>query len=192
MYIYIDESGVVTKGQGDYFIVTALCTPDKNTADRCIKNIRQNHLKKHYKNLGEIKFSNSTPEIIRRILQCITRHDIKIYYCAYKKELTEKSQIELKINLFSRLIKMTAEDENEPARIIIDNFLKKTQQNLFSEQIQPANKNYPVTYSDSISCPGIQLADFLCGTIGRYYNYPGFEENIEHYNIIKNKIKNYR
>ena len=189
MYAYIDESGVVTKGQGEYFITASFVAPDRYTAARCLKDIREKHLKKQYKRLSELKFNNCDTDLIKRILRCIVQHDITIYYIAWKKGTTNKTQLELKTDLFAKLISRILTDTNEPAEIIIDNFLKKTQQTRFTESLKTTTGTNPMQYADSQKCPGIQIADFIAGTIGRLYNHPEDPQSRELYTIIQDKIR---
>lgn len=187
MYVYIDESGILTLGQGDYFIVTAYVVPDVSVASRCLKQIRQN-LKKQYRKGGEIKYNNSSKDTRRRILACLAKYECQIYFHAYKKRPLTRSQLAVKGEIFSLLLQKIKEDCGEITAVYIDRFLKKSQENEFFTYFCDIVSADCVVFADSERCPGIQAADFLSGALNQKYNRPDAEDNL--YAIIqKNVIK---
>ncbi|HJJ48943.1 MAG TPA: DUF3800 domain-containing protein [Methanocorpusculum sp.] len=192
MYIYIDESGIIEQGQSDYFIVSAYVVSTQDTAKRCLKDIRKNHLGKKYKELSEIKFHTSSDVMIKRILQCLAKHDPEIYYYAWKKKPFSKSSLEMKAEIFNTLLSMIPQTEQTDTKIIIDNFLKKTEQAVFTRYLEKTVNPIQINYANSLSSSGLQLADFISGTISRYYNQPENPECANHYNLIIDKIIQYK
>ena len=187
MYVYIDESGILTPGQGDYFIVTAYAVEDTAVASRCLKVIRQN-LKKQYKKNGELKYNNSSPDIRRKILSCIAKHDFQVYYSAYEKHPLMRSQLSIKGEIFSRLLKRICDDAGVVDAVYIDKFLKKSQEAEFTEYFTSFLSADCIRYADSQRCPGIQVADFLSGTLNRMYNNPDKADSDACYAIIKRNV----
>lgn len=187
MHVYIDESGILTPGQGDYFLVTAYVVEDTAVASRCLKTIRQN-LKKQYKKNGELKYNNSSPEIRRKILSCIAKHDFQVYYLAYEKHPLRCSQFSLKGEIFSTLLQKICADSGEVDAVYIDKFLKKSQEAEFTQYFTGFLSGDKVCYADSQRCPGIQVADFLSGTLNRMYNNPDKADSEACYALIKHKI----
>lgn len=186
MYVYIDESGTLNLKQGDYFIVAALVTNEKHTAGRCLKKIRENHLKKEYKKLSELKYHNSSPEIIRRILQCISKQNITVYYTVYEIRPYSRNNLETKIEIFGTLLKRIISDNEENADVYIDRFLNGSHQNEFNKRVIETAGTCNISHVDSIQCPGIQIADFIAGTLNKYYNKPDTCGINEYYRIIQN------
>jgi len=187
VHVYIDESGILTPGQGDYFIVTAYAVDDTAVASRCLKLIRQN-LKKQYKKNGELKYNNSSPEIRKKILSCIAKHDFQVYYCAYEKINLTRSQLRVKGEIFSTLVQKICEDCGEIDAVYIDKFLKKSQEAEFTSYFTDFLPEDVICYVDSQRCPGIQVADFLSGTLNRMYNYPDKADADVCYAIIKQNV----
>ena len=192
MYVFIDESGIIEPGQSAYFIVSACVVPEEDTAKRCLKDIRKNHLGKKYKELSEIKFHTSSDIMIKRILQCLAKHDPEIYYYAWKKKPFSKSSLEMKAEIFNTLLSMIPRTKETDTRIIIDNFLKKTEQTTFTRYLEKTTGPKQIIYANSHASSGLQLADFISGTISRYYNQPENQESANHYAIIKDKIIQYK
>ncbi|MBO5368249.1 DUF3800 domain-containing protein [Methanocorpusculum sp.] len=187
MYVYIDESGILTPGQGDYFLVTAYVVEDMSVASRCLKVIRQN-LKKQYKKNGELKYNNSSPDIRRKILTCITKHDFQVYYSAYEKHPLTCSQLHVKGGIFSALLRKVCEDAGCVDAVYIDKFLKKSQEEVFTQYFADILSVDCIRYVDSQRCPGIQVADFLSGTLNQLYNNPDKADADVCYAIIKQNV----
>lgn len=187
MHVYIDESGILTPGQGDYFLVTAYVVEDTAVASRCLKTIRQN-LKKQYKKNGELKYNNSSPDIRRKILSCIAKHDFQVYYLAYEKHPLRCSQFSLKGEIFSTLLQKICADCGAVDAVYIDKFLKKSQEAEFTQYFTGFLSGDKVCYADSQRCPGIQVADFLSGTLNRMYNNPDKADSDACYAIIKRNV----
>ena len=186
MYIYIDEAGILTKGQGNYFIIASFVTSDKLAAGRCMKKIRQNFLKKQYKQSAELKFHNTSPEIRSRILTCISKQTGTIYYRIIQKPDRNFNQDELKGRLLNDLIEEIITDFPESADIYMDKFLKQPKQETFTRTWICALRDCDkITYIDSVRCPGIQIADFFAGALLFTKNNPETEESHQYEKILK-------
>lgn len=90
-YIYIDESGDIGKSRkySEYFIMTSVEIYDEHTNilfNRIPKLVRKSGLKKKFKNMPELKFSNSSRDIRERFLNKVAKLHILIFALVIKKK----------------------------------------------------------------------------------------------------------
>lgn len=186
--IYIDESGTLGRSPDPYFILAAVVPPNQYAADRCLRNIRQNHLKKGYRKLDELKYNNSSKEIIRRILTCIVKHDMQFYYVAHKTTSPQNDLTGLSCKLTGELILgILAENPALPC-VYIDRYLNSRQAELFNLDLTAVIGQAPIHHVDSRATPGIQIADFIAGALNTYHNRPEDQNGAAYYEIIQNNL----
>lgn len=79
-YGFLDESPNL-KDQAFFFCVAILLPDNPNPAhyQHIFKKIRQRELKKKKKQISEIKFSNSSPQIKRKVLELISKEKVTVY-----------------------------------------------------------------------------------------------------------------
>jgi len=186
--IYIDESGTLGRDGKSYFILAAIVPPDQYSAAKCIKKIRQNYLKKESRQIPELKYNNSSPEIIRRILTCIVNHDILFYYIAHEKKSTQSDLTRLSCKLTGQLIQGIL--EGNPARpcVYIDRYLNGRKAEQFNLDLTAVIGPASISHVDSRANPGIQIADYIAGALNTYHNRPDDEYGAAYYEIIQNNL----
>ena len=204
MKIFIDESGDLgfTEKSSKFFVVAALIVYDHLPIHRCFKKIRQNKLKKKFKDLPEFKFNNSGKEIKHRVLKCIAKSDVDIAYCVLRKNqafphLHDKQVIVYNYligSLVSRIIqKIQVTGE---AEIIVDKSLNGIQREAFDQYLvyKMFEKNpdtqfempvITIDHVDSCADPCIQAVDFIAGALHYFYR----TDDDTYYQLIDERIK---
>ncbi|MCK9313841.1 MAG: DUF3800 domain-containing protein [Methanocorpusculum sp.] len=185
--IYIDESGTLGKDGNPYFILAAIVPPDQYSASKCLKKIRQNHLKKEYRQLDELKFNNSSKEIVRRILTCIVKHDIQFYYIAHEKKPAIENLTDLSCRLTGQLICGISASTADTC-VYIDRYLNGWKLEQFNRDLTTIIGPSTISHVDSRANPGIQIADFIAGALYTYHNRPDDENGAAYYEIIQNNL----
>jgi len=185
--IYIDESGTLGRFPDPYFILAAVVPPNQYSAAKCLKKIRQNHLKKEYRQLDELKYNNSSKDIVRRILTCIVNHDILFYYIAHEKTSTQTNLTSLSCKLTGHLISGITSSPAEMC-VYIDRYLNGRQAEQFNHELQAIIGPVSISHVDSRANPGIQIADFIAGALNTYHNRPDDENGAAYYEIIRNNL----
>jgi len=202
--IFIDESGDLgfTEKSSKFFVVAALIVHDHLPIHRCFKKIRQNKLKKKFKDLPEFKFNNSGKEIKSRVLRCIANSDVEIAYCVLRKSqafphLHDKHTIVYNYligSLVSRIIQkilITGDVE-----IIVDKSLNGIQRDAFDQYLvyKTFERNHDsqieppvitIDHVDSCTDSCIQAVDFIAGALHHYYRT---DEDM-YYQIIDERIR---
>jgi len=203
MQIYFDESGSIVNGlvanaskSVPYFVLAALVLRENYSIERCIKDIRQNKLKKKYKKTSELKFHDSDDSIRRRILECIGRTNNDIGYAILRnsdiQHEVEPQQIynEICRQLTYKII--DAYSMSGQVEVIMDKSLYGVHRTAFnvhmadrSGMVVPATfGEIKVTHVDSKACPYIQAVDFIAGAINRKYR----DNDDLYYQTIQHKI----
>lgn len=186
--IYIDESGTLGRSRESYFILAAVVPPNQYAPAKCLKNIRQNHLKKGYRKLDELKYHNSSEEIRRRILTCIVKHDMQFYYIAHEKTSPQNNLTGLSCKLTRELILgILAENPARPC-VYIDRYLNGRQAEQFNLDLTAVIGPASISHVDSRATPGIQIADFIAGALNTYHNRPEDQNGAAYYEIIQNNL----
>jgi len=206
-YLYIDESGDLGFGKNgtDYFIITCVKIDNEKVHQdfsRITKKVRQNKLPKRYKQLVELKFSNSREDIRRDFLKRVTKLDLEIYSIIIKKDKTYANlQKKLPI-LYNYLIKVLLENplrnikSNLHLMICLDRAMSLTQRNNFEGYIQTEFftifqklPKVEIKHESSQQNECLQVIDFICGAFGYKYNTMKLKNNAGIYtNIINPKI----
>ncbi|HJJ54165.1 MAG TPA: DUF3800 domain-containing protein [Methanocorpusculum sp.] len=188
MEIYIDESGTLGGSQEQYFILAAVVPPDQYSAAKCLKKIRQNYLKKEYRQLDELKYTDSSKDIVRRILTCIVKHEIKFYYIAHQKRPAQENLTDLSCKLTGQLIQGILIEKIDLPCVYIDRYLNGRQLEQFDLNLTAMIGPAAISHVDSRAEPGIQIADFIAGSLNTYHNRPDDENGAAFYDIIKNNL----
>ena len=206
-YLYIDESGDLgfsSKGS-EYFIITCVKIDDERenlNFQRLVKKVRLRKLSKKYKEMPELKFTNSRHEIRDAFLSRIAKLKLEIYSIIIKKSRTKK---ELQGNLpilYNYLIKILLERplaklrNNMHLMICLDRAMSLSQRENFESYIKTEflsifNRlpNVKIVHENSKENPALQALDFICGAFGYKYNTAKLKDDAELYtNIIKSRI----
>lgn len=199
MYIFIDESGDLgfNKMRGSkFFVVCAIKIDDKKTLYRIIKRHRERYLKKKYKEKSEVKFSNTSKENRRRILEDIKNiENLEIFSIIIDKRnayeyVKKDSPIRMHAFLLKILIEKCCKNPIENSSfIVIDRCFSKSQQDTLRLYLETQNENLlnstvEILHEKSEKDSGIMCVDFIVGAIFSKYE----RENISYYDIIKPKI----
>jgi len=186
--IYIDESGTLGGSREPYFILAGIIPPNQYSASKCLKKIRQNYLKKEYLQLDELKYNNSSKDIVRRILTCIVKHDIQFYYIAHEKKPAIGNLTDLSCRLTGQLIQgILAENPAQPC-VYIDRYLNGRKLEQFNHDLTTLIGPVSISHVDSRTNPGIQIADYIAGALNTYHNRPDDENGAAYYEIIQNNL----
>lgn len=199
MYVYLDESGDLgfKEGSSGYFVITIMKTNDVTRISRCVKRIRQRRLKKKHMKIPELKANNSSPEIRRRFLRDIVKHDFEIHCIILPKEKVYDYLKTKKHRLYNYIIGCVLPgavaflrsieiivDKRSNKRVLredFDDYIKmKIEERFFFRKPQVKISHY-----DSENDAGLQAVDFISWSIFRKYE----RDDTEYYDIIKSKIK---
>lgn len=97
MFIYLDESGNLTKSNGKYFIVGSFTVGDPKRIAKAFRKWQKSKFPRKLKSQPEVKFNDShlTDEIRTRTLKFLAKQDVRIFYTYLKitnipKEYREK------------------------------------------------------------------------------------------------------
>lgn len=201
--IYIDESGDLgfTKKSSEYFVIAAIIPRNTLPIHRCFKKIRQQKMKKKMKQVPELKYNNTPPEIKRRIFQCLASCDLDIAYSILHKQqvpfhLRDKRHVIYNFLSASLVSKITAcYGTMDCVNVIIDKSLYGLQKEHFDDYLTYKMLEFPdngivdrswitIMHVDSKTEPCIQAVDFIAGAV--HHKYRSDEKT--HYNMVQEKM----
>ena len=202
--IFIDESGDLgfTERSSKYFVVAALIVYDHLAIHRCFKKIRQNRLKKKYRDIPEFKFNNSGKEIKERVLKCIAKTDADIAYCVLRKDQVHPHLRDKHAIVYNYLIGSLVSNITQHILvfgnidIIVDKSLNGIQRDAFDQYLvyRTFERNHDTRFEspvitiehvDSCTDPCIQAVDFIAGALHHYYR----TNDDTYFQIIDGRIK---
>ncbi|MDO8452143.1 MAG: DUF3800 domain-containing protein [bacterium] len=205
MFIYLDESGNLTKNNGKYFIVASFTVGEPRRIAKAFRKWQKDKFPKKLKVQSEVKFNDShlTNELRSRTLSFLAKQDVRIFYTYLKitnipKEYRGKEESIKTGHLYTQIVGDTLElyvpiTETEfrvfrDQRILKGVILKNFNQHLTTQLLPqlPAKTILQIQAMDSTSSPQIQVADWICGALARYHEEKSQGE--EFYNILKNNI----
>lgn len=219
--MYVDESGDISKKGTKHLVLTSVCIDSNKDVYRIIKKIKKklsqisvgrNWLKK---NNGEVKFANfPNYELKKELFGDISLLDMDITCLVIEKNECDIFYEEKRDILFMMLENHVKNKHRFPFKAILDNdflglkkdgylFLRQyldflmdgstttTSQVVFSEFVKGIPNFVRLEERDSKSNYGIQLADLICGSIFRKYEFNDstFLDILEKNNKINFKIK---
>ncbi len=150
LYIFIDESGDLgfdfakTGKPSDFFLVGAIKISDEKYLNRIIKRHRK-RVKKKKEDKSEVKFSNTSPENRKRILQDISRLDVEIIIVYIDKHNAYAYIKNDPVRMYSYLLKILAEkcfseQLTDDVKIIFDRSFSKVQQEALDLYMRTQNE----------------------------------------------------
>lgn len=205
MFIYLDESGNLTKKNGKYFIVASFTVGDPRRIAKAFRKWQRDKFPRKLKYQAEVKFNDShlTDGLRFKTLTFLAKQDIRIFYTYLKitniphdyqnKEGSIKTGL-----LYTHIVGDTLElylpiTEAEfrvfrDQRILKGVLLKDFNEHLATQLLPqlPAKIILQIQAMDSTSSPQIQIIDWVCGALARYHE--GKTKGEEFYNILKNNV----
>ena len=202
MYIYLDESFHLKRGEENQFLIIAgFSTQNPKAIAKLYKRIKRHTIPKKFLT-WEIKSTNSIADrtFKPKLFSELNKTDIQIYaisqlkdqllkeYFDKEKLLYDKLYLDLlnhlllnEWNYFDDKIIITTLDAFRPGKVkkgeIIDS-LKKNLENKYPD------KKFSLFFEDSVKFLTLQLADQICGVF-----YQLFQENQTWFKMIEPKLK---
>lgn len=205
MYIFLDESENFKGGNDDYFIVGGFVTGDPKRTARIFR--KWQHTKFFNRKLRyrtEVKFSDTrlTDELRAKTLFHFMKQDVRIFYSFLNKknipeEFRKHKGLEsgrLYAEIVAETLGLLSSTADHECRIFLDKRdLKGISQTEFRELLRldllpklPARSLLQIETIDSVSSSNIQIADWICGALYRYYTKR--ENGKKFYNLFSNNI----
>lgn len=205
MYIYLDESGNLTKDSGKYFIVGSYSVGDPKRIANAIRKWQKSKFPRKVKVQPEVKFNDPhlDDKLRQRTLKFLAKQDIRIFY-TYLKVTNIPEQYRSKDGkfktglLYTEIVAETLElylpiTETEfrvfrDQRILKGVILSEFNDHLTARLLPqlPTKTLIQIQAMDSTTSPQIQVADWICGALARYHERKPLAD--EFYNILKNNI----
>lgn len=188
MYIYLDESGNLTGKNGQYFIIGSYTVGDPKRIANAFRRWQRIKFPKKMKVQSEIKFNDPHIKDVLRLktIKYLAEQDIRIFYTYLKrKNIPENYRRNGKIHdtglLYAEIVRATLElylpvtelklivlrDKKSLKRMSVQEFHETLKLSLLPKL--PPKILFHVYTVDSTSNPQIQVADWICGALARYY-----------------------
>jgi len=205
MFVYLDETGNLTKGNGQYFIVATFTIGDPQRIANAFRRWQHSKFPKKIRDQSEVKFNDAhlTDDLRLKTIKYLAKQDIRIFYTYLQitnipKEYRKKGKVHESGLLYAEIVRATLElylPLTEPQFIVIrdQRTLKGMSPTEFHERLKlsllpklPPKTMFNTQAVDSTSSPQVQVADWVCGALGRFYE--GKEAGDQFYNFLKNNI----
>jgi len=188
MFIFIDESGNLTKDKEFYFLLGGFITNNPKRTAKAFRKWQRTKFPKKLRYKNEVKFSDTgLDEKLRlKTIDYFAKQDIRIFYTFLNKsnvpsEYRKKKGIEtgrLYAEITAKTLSLLLPTTDLEFRVFRDRKqLKKLSQAKFNEILRldllpnlPAKVIVPIEALDSLDNSNIQIADWICGALFRYYN----------------------
>lgn len=205
MFVYFDETGELTEGAGQYFLIATYTVDDPRKVTKAFRKWQHTKFPKRLKMQTELKFNDSHIDDNLRLktLRYFTKQNIQITYTYLKKkniphEYIKKGKVVHTGLLYTEIVKSTLElylpvtdtqftvirDQRTLKGISIERFNKSVKESLLSSL--PVKINFQIQAVDSTTYPLIQVADWICGALARYYEHKPMGD--EFYSLLKGNI----
>jgi len=204
MYIFLDESGNFTGGKEPYFIVGGFITNEPRRSAKAFRKWQRTKFPKKLRYKNEVKFIEPSlkEELRLKTIEHFSKIGIKIFYSFLKKsniptEYRKKKSLEsglLYTEIVAETLHFLLPTTDLEFRVFRDRrHLKRVPAIKFNEILKldllpnlPAKSVVQIEALDSSINPNIQIADWICGALFRYYNKG---KNSESYFLtLKNSI----
>lgn len=204
MFIYLDESGTLTESDGKYFIVGTYTVGDPRKIAKAFRKWQKARFPKKLRVKPEVKFNDDlTDELRLKTLQYFAKQDIRIFYTFLKKknipkEYHKKGKVHETGLLYTHIVRSTLDlympvTQNEFIVIRDQRTLKGVTVEQFNDTLKasllpklPAKVVLQTQAVDSTTNPLIQVADWVCGALARYYEGKPMGE--EFHAVLKDNI----
>jgi hypothetical protein len=205
MYVYLDESGNLSKGNGECFIVGSYTVGDPSRIARSFRKWQKRKFPRKLKYQSEIKFNDPhiDDKLRLKTVRFLAKQDIRIFYTFLQEpNIPENYRKGGKVYetglLYTEIIGSTLElylpiSERE-FRVFRDRRrLKGVSKNQFDRVLTtrllpqlPAKTILQIEDFDSASSAEIQVADWVCGSLARYHENKPLGKRL--HQILKNNI----
>ena len=205
MYIFIDESGDLGGKQSEFFVVGGFITNEPKRTARVFRKWRKiKFTNKKLRYRTELKFSDTrlTEEMRLKTLGNLAQSDIRIFYVFFKvKNIPEnyrnKKGVEtglLYTEIIEQALRFLLPAGDLEFRVYRDfRQLKGVSQARFNELLKiglsPNFSKKTVVQLEAVNSAdntNIQIADWICGALFRYYNKGKNGE--KYFSLFKNSI----
>jgi len=188
MHIFIDESGNFTGDKDYYFIVGGFVTGNHRRTRKAFRRWQKTKFPKKLRYKNEVKFSDTglNDELRLRTLSYFIKCDIRIFYSFLKRENIPQEYRKKKgtktgllyTEIVAKTLNLLLPTTDLEFRIFRDKrHLRRISQSRFNETIKldllpklSAKSLFQIEAVDSDTNPNIQIADWICGALFRYYN----------------------
>lgn len=205
MFTYLDESGTLTESDSKYFIVGTYTVGDARKITKAFRKWQKTKFPKKLRRQAELKFNDShiDDKLRLKTLRYFAKQDIRIFYTYLKKknipkEYYKKGKVTETGLLYTEIVRATLElympvTESQFTVVRDQRTLKGVTVRKFDETLKasllpklPAKVLFQVQAVDSTSNSLIQVADWACGALARYYEGKPMGE--EFYSVLKGNI----
>lgn len=205
MFIYLDESGTLTESDSKYFIVGSFTVGDPRRISKAFRKWQKSKFPKRLKGQAEVKFTNTSLDDKLRLktLQFLANQDIRLFYTFLRKrnipkEYMKKGKVHdtglLYVEIVASTLELYMPHTDLELRVIRDQrTLKGVNVGMLEEILTtrllpklPAKVLFRTQAVDSTSNVNVQIADWICGALARYYE--GKKMGDELYGILKRNI----
>lgn len=205
MFVYLDESGTLTKSNGKVFVVGSYTVGDSRKITKAFRRWQKTKFPKKLRRQSELKFNDShiDDKLKLKTIQHFAKQDIRIFYTFLQKknipqEYYKKGKVAKTGLLYTEIVRATLElympvTESQFTVVRDQRTLKGVTVNKFNEVLKasllpklPAKVLLQVQTVDSTTNPLIQVADWVCGALARYHERKPTGE--EFYSVLKRNI----
>ena len=188
MFIFLDESGNFTGDKDNYFIVGGFVTGNPRRTAKAFQKWQHTKFPKKIRRKNEVKFNDTglNDELRLKTLSYFIKQDIRIFYTFLRgenipQEYRKGKGIEtglLYTEVVAKTLNLLLPTTDLEFRIFRDKrHLRRLSQDKFNEMIKldlipklAAKTLFQIEAVDSCINSNIQIADWICGALFRYYN----------------------
>jgi hypothetical protein len=205
MFVYLDESGNLTKGNGAFFIVATFTVGDPQRIVNAFRRWQRRKFPRKLRDQAEVKFNDAhiTDELRKKTIAYLSKQDVRIFYTYFEinnipEDYRKKGKISESGLLYAEIVRATLElyiPITHPSFFVIRDrrTLKGMSPTEFHEKLKvsllpklPPKTAFHAEAVDSTASPQVQVADWICGALARYYEKKPLGNTF--YNILKSNI----
>ena len=187
-FVFLDESGILTKSEDKYFIVATYTVGDARKVSKAFKKWQKTKFPKKLRGQSEIKFNDShiDDKLRLKTIKYFAKQNIKIYYTFLKKnnipkEYYKKGKVSETGLLYTEIVRSTLDlytpiSDNQFIIIRDRRTLKGVTVSKFNDVLKlsllpklPAKVQFRIDAVDSTNSSVIQIVDWICGALARYH-----------------------
>lgn len=204
-YIFLDESGNLTKTDGKYFIVASFSVGNPKRVTNAFRRWQQSKFPKKLRHQPEVKFNNSGLDdtLRRKTLQHLAQQDIRIFYTYLSTtnipdEYMRKDKVhetgQLYLEIMGATLELYLPLTTTEFRVFRDHRTTKGMSSAEFNTIlktrllpkMPARTLLQIEAVNSITSAPIQVVDWVCGALARYHE--GKPQGQAFYDVLRPNI----